>query len=699
MKKRKFLIIFILIINLFSIPIFADTVKSNNYDDAPQITSTWVNAPFVKMLTQFCNMEERWIVVARDIAVVMVILNIIWQCIQIAFGTMEVRKALVSSLTKWFLFLFIMCMYPAFNVGLLNFSQEVARKMSNDWTNEIGENLASYYETLYKTVKSKGTEQSVIIALKQQRIEYLNKNKANFISEQNNMVSSTGGRISGYGEMVFEQELKQAQAELESAKNLNAGDISVQTYNILQDIFSVTTDAGDHVTSWNIMLNCIFSKTYMSPDIVTKANGKSALGHSSKKKATIHIISPDAILKTIYLCAAVMWEREWTATNQEWISNQEETDKNATGLSKAIAKKFTIVDFPMHRLAEMIFCIVLIIFMIICGSTAIIQYMMSLLEYTLVAGACAILIPFMLFDGLNDMAQKVISILFQQAIKLIFCIIICTFCVWCYFLLAEQTVGAVTGLSMQNIVFGLFISLIGGAFMTNAPKIASVLATGQPQMSMGEFAQMAGAYAAGGHTIAKTGKQAAHLVTTASKLGKEGVRTGAKGAIAIAGQHSRNSGARQGAYIAAKNAGLEEKQAIGYARKAGLEQWGSDIGRTVKRGAFNFVTGSSASGKGGGRGGSTSGNSSLNLNSDKWTNTSINEKSDDTGKRIQQKAEAHNYKYGQSLHYEKDANGNYTATRTASLKEHMETQKSDARRAAYEKYSAGLKKIKEEKNK
>lgn len=694
MRKRKFLIIFTLIIKLCSIPIFADTVKSNNYDDAPQITSTWVNAPFVKMLTQFCNMEERWIVVARDIAVVMVILNIIWQCIQIAFGTMEVRKALVSSLTKWFLFLFIMCMYPAFNVGLLNFSQQVARKMSNDWTNDIGNDLASYYESLYQTVKKKGTEQSVIVGLKQQKIEELVRNKSKYVSEAEMMYS-------GEGEAMYNIALDQAKIELESAKNLNAGDVSVQTYNILQDIFSVTTDAGDHVTSWNIMLNCIFSKTYMSPDIVTKANGKSALGHSSKKKATIHIISPDAILKTIYLCAAVMWEREWTATNQEWISNQEETDKNATGLSKAIAKRFTIVDFPMHRLAEMIFCIVLIIFMIICGSTAIIQYMMSLLEYTLVAGACAILIPFMLFDGLNDMAQKVISILFQQAIKLIFCIIICTFCVWCYFLLAEQTVGAVTGLSMQNIVFGLFISLIGGAFMTNAPKIASVLATGTPQMSMGEFAQMGYAYARAGHFVENKPRQAVQLVKTASKLNKglnDVNRKVVKGGIDAAGQIGRNVGAAKGAYRASRDAGFGVMDSIGKGMGAGIKQDLSDGWRRTKGAAFDWINGGSGKGGGGGRSGGTGAQSSLNLNSDKWTNTSYNENVKDSKKNMQT-PEAHNLNYGQAMHYETDEHGNHHATRPQTLKEYLKTQKEDAYNAAMERYSAGLKKREEEKNK
>lgn len=689
-KKRKsfFLILFLLTVQTF--PLFATNVTSNAYENAPNIQSTWLNAPLVKMLTQFCNMEERWIVIARDIAFVLVILNIIWQCIQIAFGTMEIRKALVSNITKWFLFLFIMCMYPAINVGLLKFSQEVAQKMTGGWVSDIGNNLAKYYEDLYQICKKKGTEQSVIIALKEKQVQDLILYKTKWMAANRIQLTNSDIGLIEFSdtelENMYQIQLNQAKAELESAKHYQASDVSVQTYHILRSIFSADMDSTEHVTSWNIMLNTVFPKTYMAPELITRSNGKAALGKSVQKKANIHVISPDAIMKTIYLCASIMWEREWTVVNQEWMENSynKQNDPDVSGASKWISRKFTIVDFPFSRIGEIIFCIILIVLMVLNGSVALIQYMMCLLEYTLVAGACAILIPFMLFDGLNDMAQKVISILFQQALKLIFCIIICTFCLWCYFYLAEQCVGAVTGMSMQNFVFGAFISLLGGAFMTNAPKLASVLATGTPQMSTGEFFQQAGSYLAAGRLAQRAGHGGVHFVSKAGKMTKEGTRKTGQAGIAIAGQSSRNRGARKGAYQAARDSGMSRGQAFGAAFGAGINQQMKDTGRTIQRGASNFFTGSGGAGGKGRGGGGTAANSSLYLNSDKWTNSSGNPEVD---KEKIQTAEAHNYNYGQSMHYE-NVDDRYVATRPQKLGEHMKTQHKDAKEAAYEKYKS-----------
>lgn len=648
MKKRKsiFLVIFLLIIQ--SVPLFAASTLNEN---APQIQSTWVNAPLVKMLTQFCNMEERWIVIARDIAFVLVILNIIWQCIQIAFGTMEVRKALVSNITRWFLFLFIMCMYPAINVGLLKFSQEVANKMSGGWFYDIGSSLATYYEDLYQTVKKKGTEQGVVISLKEKKVQQI------VIEKEKNMNALEPFYSHEQAEIIYQQFLQEARDELESAKNLVTGDVSVQTFNILRSIFSVTQDDYEHVTSWNVMLDTIFTKTYMSPELITRSNGKTALGQTTAKKAKIHLISPDAIMKTVYLCACIMWEREWSVINQEWIANNHQNYEDAAWYAKTLVNNFSIIDFPFKRIGELIFCMFLIVLMVICATVALIQYMLSLLEYTLVSGACAILVPFMLFDGLNDMAQKVISILFQQAMRLIFCTIICTFCLWCYFLLAEQCVGAVTGMSLQNFIFGVFISLIGGVFMTNAPKLASVLTTGTPQMSMGEVMQQAGSYLAAGRLAQRTAHGGVQFVSKAGKMAKEGTRKTGQAGIAIAGQSSRNWGARTGAYQAARDSGMSRGKALGAALGAGINQQMKDTGRTIQRGVSNFFTGSGGTGGKGRGGGGTAANSSLYLNSDKWTNSS--------DKKTIETAEAHNYNYG-----------------------HMKTQHKDAKEAAYEKYKS-----------
>lgn len=59
---------------------------------------------------------------------------------------MEVRKAFVSNITRWFLFLVVMVFYPAMNAGLLMASQQIAKLVSGNWVNQLGSNLQNYYQ-------------------------------------------------------------------------------------------------------------------------------------------------------------------------------------------------------------------------------------------------------------------------------------------------------------------------------------------------------------------------------------------------------------------------------------------------------------------------------------------------------------------------------------------------------------------------
>ena len=444
----------------------------------------------------------------------------------------------------------------------------------------------------------------------------------------------------------------------------------------------------EKVTSWNIMLNTVFEKNYAGlelEDDPKRKSGKTFKKGHVNKKATIEVVSPDAILKTIYLAACVMWEREWSVINNDWLENR--LDDNKGMFAKAITKKFSIIDFPFNRIAEMFFCIILILMMTLCGCVAIIQYMMCLLEYTLIAGAAALLIPFMLFDGLTDMAQKIISTLFQQAMKLIFCVIIINFVIWCFFSLTEQCVGAVTGVSLQNFIYGFFLCLIGGAFMTNAPKLAVALMSGQPQMSMGEVAQMGGAYIGGAHLAARTGTRAAHLVTTASKMPGKAAHGVAHAGVGTAQWFSRGMGAAKGTYQAAKESG--EKNPGFVATGAFFGQGMRDAGSSIKAGIKGWYNGSSGSGRGGsGGGGGSSSYDNLNAIGKNYTNKSYDSNIPDPRKESYKgfdysTADAHNKKYGQSAHYEKNANGMMTETRKQTLGEHLKTQKEDARNEAY----------------
>ena len=691
MKNKK--IIFILLL-LFIQPVFAGTTVMHG---------TWVDAPFTKLLTQFGALGDKWIIIARNIAIVMVLFQIIWTCVQVAFGTMETRKAIVGNISKWCLFLVVMTFYPAANAGLLAASQQIARIVSSGWESQLGSNLQNYFNDLKSEVSKKGNEKSVIIALKQKKIERLGIERGQKIQQAT--ISGGYKMITGYNDMggaieetvsvadlqkMLDWEIQNAQKELKSLQNLEKGDISVQTYDILNDIFSVRADSDGKAVGWKLVLNTYFPVEYVSPDMEQKSNGKKVIGKTYSKKAnTISIISPDAVLKCVYLCSCIMWNKEWSVVNQQWIENQSEGQANPVNgmLAKALLRKFTIMEFPFSRIFEMVFCIILIVLLVICASVAVIQYMMGITEYIIISGAAIILVPFMLFDGLNDLAQRIITTLFQQVMKLVFCQLMMMFVVWCFMDLTENTVGSLTGMTIQTFVYGVFIALIGGAFVTNAPKMAQALVSGTPQMSMGEVAQMAAAYATTGHLAAKGANMVRQVPQFVSKAG----RMTAHKATDMASQHSRSQGAREAAYDAAIQSGQSKFRANAAYWAAGAKQYFSDKGSNMKAGVKNWYNGTSGGGRGGSGGGGSSSYDNLNATGKNYTNTSydqniVNPKQDSYKGQDYSTADAHNKKYGESMHYEKSANGSMVATRKQTLGEHLKTQKDDAYQESLKRY-------------
>lgn len=100
----------------------------------------------------------------------------------------------------------------------------------------------------------------------------------------------------------------------------------------------------------------------------------------------------------------------------------------------------------------------------------------------------------------------------------------------------------------------------------------------------------------------------------------------------------------------------------------------------MKAGVKNWYNGTSGGGRGGSGGGGSSSYDNLNATGKNLTSTSFN------GNNDYQTADAHNKNYGESLHYEKDKQGNMVATRKQTLDEHLKTQKDDAYQESLKRY-------------
>lgn len=228
------------------------------------------------------------------------------------------------------------------------------------------------------------------------------------------------------------------------------------------------------------------SKTDLTGAYVTDKPELNIWLKDSEGKAT-NYLSSSAIFRIGILTSQIIWEKSFMDVTEEVDSDGEieyKVKKN---------NKFSVKKIGTYIMAGI--CCICIILSV---AFALIQYVMCIIEFTIVQGIGAAFIPFYLFDGTKDLPKKLLPVFTGFAIKILVMVICLMFVINMYLVFAAEQISPTSG-SMGWPAFGecIFICLISFILTSNAPKIAMTLLTGQPQLSMGEFMQAAGTFAAG----------------------------------------------------------------------------------------------------------------------------------------------------------------------------------------------------------
>ncbi len=471
--------------------------------------NTFIDFSVLKIVDYFSMQMHSYLIVAIQLGVFFSALGIIWQCIQMVFGTLEQRKFLVGTITKWFLFLFCLTFYPAVSKGLCTFATQMATYVSGAKINEITNDFGEYLEILEKSLKADKDELDEVIRnlqKAQENTSYTNLYQAT----SNNM--GYGGLVSRYDmitEQLYSAQAKQKEIEsiIESIGTDNPKGVA-KTINALREIL--------------IIDNTDVSKKY-SLNIGMKDAGGNNTG----------FLSPNGMLRVSILSAQIMWQKVWEDdVMKEWNENAK----------KGWVKERQIIDFPFSKIFDIILCFACEILEVVITCIELIQYVMCICEFVICVTFGIVLIPCLLFDGLKDMAQKLLPFLLSQTVKLAMITICMFFCCYTYIDIAKRTIADTSSFNLWSFCYVVFTILLTFSLCSNAPKLASALLTGQPQMSMGEFVQSAAAIAGGAtlaHKAVGAGKAAVGTSArfTANRLGDVAAMAGgaAGGASRAAG--------------------------------------------------------------------------------------------------------------------------------------------------------------------
>ena len=532
----------------------------------------WIDVPFLDAMEYFSSVFYYFLTIATRLGYVLAILGIGWTALQLMFASVSTEKALKGLLFKFALFFFALAFYRPAVIGLAKIVTTLGVRAGNG-DNVIQENLevllrkAEHDLQVAEALEAGGNSAAALAVTKIPQMKSLKNTDATGTALIGDDVIDPQGR----------NEYINAVNKYRSAKeNREWAEKTIKAVSaVLKPTYYKDKD-GNLIKAYYL-------------DVMMK--GKDGVASS--------FVSPNSILRIALLTTNILNSRQ-----MDYLTVKMEEGKESAGFLSM--HNIGILNLTMGDIGNTILTWICCFAIIIGAVFAIIQYVMCILEYSIIASIGILFVPFLLFDGTKSFAQKIIPAIAGFAIKLLLINLCIFFVFYQYLYLASTQMGETSPLDWTVFAYLAIIICLSWVLTQNAPQIAMTALTGNPQLSMGEFMQAVGTGAAiGGAAITAAG--------VAGK-GAQMMKTG--GAALIGGTANA---AVSGAGIlteakAAKQAAVQDLRAKGYsadeAESIGNKAYTTSVAGHVKTGFKSMAhrlshAGEGATGGGGyGAGGS-----------------------------------------------------------------------------------------------
>ncbi|UTC49853.1 type IV secretion system protein [Treponema sp. OMZ 855] len=537
----------------------------------------WIDVPFLDAMEYFSSIFYYFLIIAKRLGYILAIVGIGWTALQLMFASVSTEKALKGLFFKFALFFFALNVYhPA--VTLLAKTVTKWGVRAGDGDNVIQENL---------TVLLKKAEHDLQIA---ESLEAGGKNaEVLTVTAIPQMKSLKNTHING--SPLVGSDIIDSQGREQYVNAVNK--------------YRTTEENREWAEKTIKAVSAVLKPTYYKDK-----NGNLIKGYyldvmmKGKGSVASSFVSPNAILRIALLTANILNSRQ-----MDYLTvKMEEGKKDAGWLSM---NNIGIVHLTMADIGNTLLTWLCCLCLIVGSIFAIIQYVMCILEYSIIASIGIVYVPFILFDGTKSFAQKIIPALTGFATKLLVMTLCIFFVFYQYLYLAGTQMGETSPLDWTVFAYIAFMIIISWVLTQNAPQIAMTLLTGNPQLSMGEFMQALGTGAALGGAA----------VTAAAVTGK-GAQIMKQGGAALIGGTTNTVVSGAGMLTeakAAKQAAVQDLRAKGYsadeAAAVGNRAYRASVGNHIKTGFKSMAHRlSHAEGSAGGNGGGFAGGGSRFVN-------------------------------------------------------------------------------------
>lgn len=441
--------------------------------------NTWIDLPFIDAMDYFSGIIGVAFHWAERYGYLFGLLGLTWSAYKIIFSRMQLKEFWWDTLFKWVGFILLITLYPSITSGFMAIGNEIGMKAGG------GEKvIVSGLETLQTNIKKdlEAYEDQLQDASRQFNnelessfnglvLDFEFENSKNFDDYLNKVSDKI--KISNFSNKDRARAMEMVE-DVRSASKLAelAPPYDERTLALLNKILvkkTIKNKDGNIVSS------------YVSLDIYLR----------DKNGDKTPYISPSTLMRVTLLCCKLMWQKDDMRFTQAIQAINDRESKKVLGLVDT-SKMADKLEAYVARIPQKLVLIFEIIVLIAATIFALIQYLMTILEYTIIVGIGAIFIPLILFDGTKDIPKKLIPVFTSFMVKIIVITICLMFVYWLTLINCVNTIADDGGWDWTGVAEILFNSILIYMLTQNAPKIAQTILTGQPQLSMGEFVAGAG---------------------------------------------------------------------------------------------------------------------------------------------------------------------------------------------------------------
>ena len=453
----------------------------------------WVDLPIVDAIDYFQGTLCWFMNFARKYGFFFGLIGLIWTAIRLVNSRIELRSAWWDSVSKWFIFILLINFYWGGTNFISMLSNEIGLTAGNGKTTIINNFMVLKNDIEAKLNLEKQWANGLTDLVNKElglELEYLGSNQD--VDSYVHHVNSVSDNMKNIKFSSKEQKKKFEAIKKEYMKTKPEDDQTIWGANTLRTLNSVLIVSSADGSK----------KTDLTGAYVTDKPELNIWLKDSDGNKT-NYFSSSAVLRIGVLAAQLIWEK----ASMEIIP-----EINEDGETEYTVKKEQ--KFKINRIGNYVMAGICAGCIVVSVIFALIQYVMCILEFTIVQAIGAGFIPFYLWDGTKDIPKKLIPVFIGFAIKILVMVICLIFVINMYLNFATEQISPDSG-SMSWPVFAecLFICILSYVLTSNAPKIAMTILTGQPQLSMGEFVQ--GAAAAAGTAVAA--KNLASTVTSPAR--------------------------------------------------------------------------------------------------------------------------------------------------------------------------------------